>query len=67
MQRRGLLDVEECRLLRRVIGFRTVLVHAYANIGTELVSRIIRAGEYRKLALLAAEILRRAREKGVDP
>ncbi len=63
----GLLTREEADFIRRVAGFRNIVVHEYAGVDMGLVRRIVEQGEYRRVALLAAALLERARARGVDP
>ena len=63
----GLLDEEEYELILRVSGFRNVLVRSYASVDMGVVRRIVLGGEYRRVAVLAARLLRRASERGLDP
>lgn len=62
----GLLDPREADLVRRVAGFKDIVVHEYATVDTELVKTIIRGREYRRVAMLAARLLERAEAKGLD-
>jgi uncharacterized protein YutE (UPF0331/DUF86 family) len=63
----NLLSREEYDLVRRVAGFRNILVHAYAEVDMDMVRRIVGEREYRRVALLASKLLERAMEKGLDP
>jgi len=63
----GLLADEEAAFMRRLIGFRNIVVHEYASVDMGLVRRIVERGEYRRVAALAASLLNRARGAGIDP
>ena len=63
----GILTREEASFIRRLIGFRNIVVHEYFGVDMGLVRRVVERGEYRRVAALAAEILDRARARGVDP
>ena len=63
----GLLTGEELDFIRRVSGFRNIVVHEYAGVDMGLVREIVLRGEYRRVALLAHRLAERARERGLDP
>jgi len=63
----GLIGDEEYLFIRRLIGFRNIVVHAYADVNMGLVRGILERGEYRKVALLAARLLEEAHRRGLDP
>jgi len=63
----GLLEKDEYDFIGRVVGFRNVLVHGYADVDLEIARRILEQGEYHKVADLAARIVERALRKGWDP
>jgi len=63
----NMLSHEEYELFRRVAGFRNILVHTYTSVDMGLVHRIIDGKEYRRVALIAANLLERAVERGIDP
>jgi uncharacterized protein YutE (UPF0331/DUF86 family) len=62
----GLLSEDEYQLIRRVAGFRNIVVHEYATVDMELVRKIVKQGEYRRVATLAAKLLEAASKRGVD-
>ncbi len=64
---RGVISEDEASFLRRVAGFRNIVVHEYASVDMGLVRRIIARREYRRVALLAARLLEEARRLGLDP
>jgi len=62
----GLIDDDEYALLRRVAGFRNVVVHEYMVVDMGVVRSILGSREYRRVARLAVELLERAEGRGVD-
>ncbi|MCE4611288.1 MAG: DUF86 domain-containing protein [Desulfurococcales archaeon] len=63
----GLITREELELVRRVIGFRNIVVHEYTAVDINLVKRILEERAYRRLATLAAKLLEEAKRKNLDP
>ncbi len=63
----GFLTMEEYDFVRRIIGLQDIIVHGYATVDMDLVERVIRNGEYRRLARLAGNLLEKAVEYGLDP
>ncbi len=63
----GVLDKKDYDLVRRVHGFRNILVHEYVDIDMELVSRIVKRKDYRKVLLLALILLEESKKRGIDP
>ena len=64
----GVLSDEEVGLIRRVAGFRNIVVHEYLGVDVGLVKRIVLGREYRRLVGLAARLLEKAEERGLgDP
>jgi len=63
----GALSREDYGFVKRVIGFRNIVVHEYASVDTALVRRILEQREYRRVALLAARLLEWGAERGIDP
>ena len=63
----GLITGEDYEFIRRLIGFRNIVVHAYASVDMDLVRRILEGREYRRVALLAARLLEEAAGRGLDP
>ena len=62
----GLLARDELELVRRVAGFRNIVVHEYLGVDVGLVKRIVLGREYRRLVALAARLLEGAAERGLD-
>lgn len=63
----GLISVEDYEFIRRLIGFRNVVVHAYTEVDLDLVKRIVGRREYHGVALLASRLLEAAVKRGLDP
>lgn len=63
----GLISGEDYDFIRRLIGFRNVVVHAYMDVDMDLVRSIVGGREYRRVALLASRLLEAAMERGLDP
>ncbi len=63
----GLLSGDDYAFVRKLIGFRNVVVHAYASVDMDLVRGILEGREYRRVALLASRLLDEAVERGLDP
>ena len=61
------MDPGEASFVRRVMGFRNIVVNEYLGVDMGLVHRIVERREYRRVVALAAELLRRAEERGIDP
>ena len=61
------LGAEEAALLRRVIGFRNVVVHGYGALDLGLVAEILDKGIYWDLLKLASRIYAEAVKRGIDP
>ena len=61
----GMLTPEEHDFVRRVAGFRNIVVHEYAAVDSELVRAIIEGREYRRVALLAARLVEEATRRGL--
>ncbi len=63
----GLVSEQDYELIRRIAGFRNIVVHEYAAVDMDLVRDIIRNRKYRDAALLASRLLEKASRKGIDP
>ena len=63
----GLLSEEDYQLIRRVAGFRNIVVHEYTSVDMGLVRGILGRREYRRIAVLAAKLLEEASRRGIDP
>ena len=63
----GVFNSEEADLLRRVIGFRNVVVHGYGALDLGLVAEILNRRLYGDLLKLAFRIYAEAARRGVDP
>ena len=63
----GLLSRSEAELLRKVIGFRNIVVHEYQRVSRELVARILAEKRYVELARLAKKLVEEVQRRGLDP
>ncbi|MCE4599150.1 MAG: DUF86 domain-containing protein [Desulfurococcales archaeon] len=63
----GIITEDDYNFIRRVIGFRNVIVHVYMDVDMNMVERIIEYREYHRVSLLASKLLKKAVEKGIDP
>jgi len=63
----GLVSEQDYELIRRVAGFRNIIVHEYATVDMDLVRDIIKNRKYRDVTLLASTLLERASRRGIDP
>ena len=63
----GLVSEQDYKLIRRIVGFRNIVVHEYIAVDMDLVRDIIRNRKYRDAALLASRLLEKASRKGIDP
>jgi len=60
------LDEEEAKRLRSMIGFQNVLVHGYLSLDLELVRDILKRRAYREALKIAKKILKAAAEEDID-
>jgi len=63
----GVISEHDYELLKKIAGFRNILVHEYTAIDRNLVRRILEEREYRRPVLLASKLLEKAIERGIDP
>ncbi len=63
----GLVSEQDYELIRRIAGFRNIVVYEYAAVDMDLVRDIIRNRKYRDVTLLASRLLEKASRKGIDP
>ena len=61
------IDDSEVALMRRIIGFRNIVVHGYTRISITLVKRIMEERKYRDILILSVKILNYALDKNIDP
>ncbi len=66
LREEGVLGDEDVELVRRVAGFRNIVVHEYLGVDYRLVRGIVEEGEYRRLVVLAARLLEEAERRGLD-
>ncbi len=65
LTRENVLPREEAELLRKVVGFRNIVVHEYLRIDRDIVARILGERRYLKLVDIAKKILEEARKRGL--
>ncbi len=63
----GLLSGSEVELVRKVAGFRNIVVHEYAEVDMGMVRSLVLERRYRSLVVLASQLLERATKRGLDP
>ena len=61
----GVIERGDIDFVRRLVGFRYILVHEYTRM--DMVERILETRGYRRVATLAAKLLEEARKRGLDP
>ncbi len=59
------LDEDDTRLLRSIIGFRNIVVHEYTGVKLEVVDEILREKRYHLGLRLAEKIIYALRSRGV--
>jgi uncharacterized protein YutE (UPF0331/DUF86 family) len=67
LARAGALGEGEATTLRRIIGFRNIVVHGYAGVSRQLVRGIMAEHKFRDLEELALRVVEWARAREVDP
>ncbi len=67
LKKEGLLSSDDYDFLVRVIGFRNIVVHEYADVDMELVREIVARREYARVAVLAGKLVGEASRRGLDP
>jgi len=63
----GVVSEGEALFIKKVIGFRNVVVHEYLGIDESLIKGLVEGREFRRVASLAASLLERAAKRGLDP
>ena len=63
----GIISEEDFKFFRSVVGFRNIVVHEYFSINLNIVNKILRKREYRRILHLANKVYNTLREKGLDP
>jgi uncharacterized protein YutE (UPF0331/DUF86 family) len=63
----GIIDEEDFRLYRRVVGFRNIVVHGYCSVSAETVREVIRGRRCRGVARLGLKVFDELRRRGFDP
>jgi len=62
-----IISRDEYMFVKKLIGFRNIVVHEYIRVDEDLVKRIIARKEYRRVVLLASKLLEEASRRGLDP
>ncbi|MEL9989957.1 MAG: DUF86 domain-containing protein [Thermoproteus sp.] len=64
----GLLDADDGEVLRRLVGFRNIVVHEYGEVDVERVRRVVEAGGYVRVAEIIKKLHYELRRRGLlDP
>jgi len=66
LRQAGIINDDELKLYRRVVGFRNIVVHAYGEVNPDIVREVIRDRRYRDVARLGIKIVEELRRRGVD-
>jgi uncharacterized protein YutE (UPF0331/DUF86 family) len=66
LRQAGIINDDELRLYRRVVGFRNIVVHMYGEVNPDIVREVIRDRKYRDVAKLGIKIVEELRRRGVD-
>lgn len=67
LEKHGVLSREEAALLRRIAGFRNIVVHAYLALNMKLVHSILGGRKYRDMLIFASKLLQTAAQSSIDP
>jgi len=62
----NIINNNELKLYRKVVGFRNIVVHGYSTINPEIIKEIIQEKRYRDVAKLALKIFEELHRKGID-
>ncbi len=63
----GAVRREDAALLKKIIGFRNVVVHGYRRVSRDIVLLILLERRYRDILRLAIAVAEWAKSLGVDP
>lgn len=63
----NIISNEDALTMKRMIGFRNVIVHGYVDVSVDLVKRIMTDKKYRDILLIALKIFNWAVNKNIDP
>ena len=53
--------------LEKMIGFRNIIVHIYANVDEEILLDILKNRKFKDIIVIANEFIKRARKENIDP
>lgn len=56
LRSRGVIDDEDYRFIKSIIGFRNIIVHQYLNVDIDIVEDVMRRREYRRIVTLVRKI-----------
>lgn len=62
-----IISREEVELMRRIIGFRNIVVHGYTSISLKLVKNILDEKRYQDILNISTKLYKYALENKVDP
>jgi uncharacterized protein YutE (UPF0331/DUF86 family) len=66
LRQADILNDDEFKFYRRVVGFRNIAVHMYSEVNLDIVKEIIRDRRYRNVAKLGIKIVEELRRRRAD-
>jgi len=63
----NVINNEDALTMKRIIGFRNVIVHGYVDVSIDLVKRIMANKKYHDILLISLKIFNYAINKNIDP
>ena len=66
LKKKDVLSKEEAELMKKMIGFRNIVVHGYITLSLDLVVRILEEKKYKDILKIAKRIMSYARNKNID-
>ncbi len=63
----NIINHDDALIMKKMIGFRNVVVHGYTDISTDLVKRIMIDRKYQDILLITLKIFNYAVNKNIDP
>ena len=67
LTRESVLTRDEAMFLRKVVGFRNIVIHEYQAVNRAIVAKILSEREYLELAKLAKKLIEEAKRRNLDP
>jgi len=61
-----ILSSEEAIMLKKIIGFRNVIVHSYTKVKIDIVKKILTEKLYLDIVKLAYKVFKASTDKGID-